>query len=476
MGLFDFLKGKGDALRDQLFDAAARGDAEGFEKLCRENAAAIEAAFSSWATCPVAIRRDQAKVAAYAQGLMAIARCLAERLGRKGPLDRLVGTAETNPVLRWQETLRTAKKVKDEAFYADAADLLAPVIEEMGRLTGTGVTSLLPVALGWLGECRFQTGDAAAALGPMEQARRLCEQSGDEQGSRAYLANVVEIQRYLGRGAEAAACIDRLAERLTGDEAEAARRRAALLRKGEPLLRVTVLHEKWEHELDELPEVPTGKFEVLLRRNRITLHPTGLAIERGREAGSKGEYAKSLAEFEEAARCDPFDPDPPYLGGLTLLHMDRFEEAVRQLELAERLAPGWFHVRSDLWMARELAAGRLQRGTFLAARVAEDGAIPPEKKLELLDGAIDKAPRVALLHLLRGEQLARLGKREASAAFREGLSMDADPDTRTRLLLSAALTLPPDDKDRRALLREAADLGGNLTAAAMAALALRRRA
>ncbi len=475
MGLFDFLKGKGEVLRDQLFDAAARGDAEGFETLCRENAEAIEAAFSSWATCPVAIRRDQAKVAAYAQGLMAIARCLAERLGRKGPLDRLVGTAETNPVLRWQETLRTAKKLKEEASYADAAGLLAPVIEEMTRLSSAGVTSLLPIALGWLGECRFQTGDAAAALDPMDEARRLCEQSGDDQGLRAYLANVVEIQRYLGKGAEAAACVERIAERLTGGEAEGARRRAAMLRAGEPLLRVTVLHEKREYELDDLPDVPTGKFEVLLRRNRITLHTSGLAIERGREAGAKGEYAKALAEFEKAARCDPFDPDPPYLGGLTLLHLDRYEEGVGRLELTERLAPGWFHVRSDLWMARELLAGRLQRGTFLAVRVSEDGTIPPEKKLELLDGAIEKAPRVALLRLLRGEHLARLGRgAEASAAFREGLSLDAEPDTRTRLLLSAALTLPSDDKDRRSLLREAADLGGNLTAAAMAALALRR--
>ncbi len=475
MGLFDLFKGKGDALRDKLLDAAGRGDAEGFEALCRDHAGEIEAAFPSWATCPASIRGDQAKVAAYAQGLLAVARCLAERHGRKGPLDRLVGTAETNPVLRWQESLRTAKRMKDDALYAEAADHLAPVIEEMRRLSGSGVTSLLPIALGWLGECRFQTGDAAAALAPMEEARRLCEQARDEQGSRAYLANCVEIHRYLGKGAEAAACLEALAQRQSGEEAAATRTRAARVRTGEPLLRVTVLHEKLEYELDDLPAVPQGKFEVLLRRNRITLHPAGLAIERGREAGAKGEYEKALAEFDAAARCDPFDPDPPYLGGLTLLHLDRYAEAVGRLELAERLAPGWFHVRSDLWMARELTAGRLSRGAFLAVRVAEDGDMPPEKKLELLDGALGKAPRVALLHLLRGEQLARLGQGPtAAAAFSEGLGLDADPDTRTRLLLSAALMLPPDAAERATLLREAASLNGNLTAGAMAALALRR--
>lgn len=475
MGLFDLFRGKGDALRDQLFDAAARGNAEALEAFCRENADAVEAAFPAWTKVPSELRRDPARVAAYAQGLMAVARCLAERLGRKGPLVRLVGTPETNPVLRWQEALRTAKKAKDDALYAEAADLIAPVIDEMRRLAGTGVTSLLPIALGWLGECRFQTGNAAAALGPMEEARRLCEQAGDEQGARAYLANCVEILRYLGRGAEAAACLEALADRLPAEEADATRRRAARLRAGEPLLRVTVLHEKREYEIDELPRIPQGKIEVLLRRNRITLHPTGLAIERGREAGAHGNYLKALEEFDAAGRSDPYDPDPPYLAGLALMHLDRYMEAIPRFELAERLAPGWIHVRSDLWMARELATGRLDRGTFLAVRVAEDGAIPPEKKLELLDGALSKAPRVALLHLLRGEQLVQLGRPpDAASAFRAGLALEADPDTRTRLLLSAALALPPDAPERAELLRQAVSVNGNLTAAAMATLALRR--
>ncbi len=233
MGIFDFLRRRtpGDLLRERLFDLAARGDAAGFEAACRENAEAIEAAFAGWKTVPTAVRKDPARVGAWANALLAIARCLAERLARRGPMDDLVGTPETNPVLRWQETLRTVKGLKDDASYADAADLLAPVVEEMRRITGTGVASLLPIALGWIGECRFQAGDAAGAVAPMEEALSLCEKAGDDQGTRAYLGNLAEVHRYLGRGADAAALLERLADRVGGGEGAVLRRRAARTRR-----------------------------------------------------------------------------------------------------------------------------------------------------------------------------------------------------------------------------------------------------
>lgn len=476
MGIFDFLRKPGpeEALRDLLFQAVARGDAEALEAACREHGAEIVAAFPSWKTVPPEVRRDAARVSAYAALLMAIARCMADRLGLHAPLEELVGTPETNPVLRWQAALEETRRRMDEAKYAEAAERLSPLAEEIRGATGSAVASLLPIVLGWLGECRFQVGDAAGAIAPTEEALRLCEEANDAQGARAHLGSLCEFHRYLGKGAEAASRLDRLAELSDAEAADFLRARATLLRAGEPVLRVTLFDGKREHELDALAKVPEGKLDILYRRDRPSLRPCLMAVERGRELGSKGKFQEALAEFERAAKLDPHDPDPPYLAGLTLLHLDRYVEAVRELERVEQLAPGWFHSRSDLWLARGLAMKRVERGTFLAVRVSEDGEFPPAEKLELLDAAVGKAPKVPMLHLHRAEQLRKLGRaKEAEAACRAGLALEADDETRTRLLGLLAMTVGGEE-ERRGLFEQAAALSGHLVVGAMATLALRR--
>ncbi len=85
---------------------------------------------------------------------------------------------------------------------------------------------------------------------------------------------------------------------------------------------------------------------------------------------------------------------------------------------------------------------------------------------------LSRTPHLAPLHLLHGQNLNRLGRSvEAQASYREGLTCDPDPDTKTRLLVELGV-LVADPAERVQLLQEAQALNGNLVAAATATLAL----
>jgi tetratricopeptide (TPR) repeat protein len=196
--------------------------------------------------------------------------------------------------------------------------------------------------------------------------------------------------------------------------------------------------------------------------------------QQGSELGSRQQYDEALALFRKAATADRFDPHCRYQAGLTLLYLEKYHDAVAVYQEVEALAPGWFHCRTDLWLAQQLTAGRFNRPVFLLYHALEDGAASPAEKVQLADRAIAQIPDVAFIHRARGHNLFVLQQRtEAEAAFRKGLSCTEEPDIRTRLLVDLAAVLDPGE-ERRQLLDEAVQLNGNLVAAAMATLLLAR--
>ena len=200
----------------------------------------------------------------------------------------------------------------------------------------------------------------------------------------------------------------------------------------------------------------------------------GQAAPAGEQLGGQGRHAEAHAAFREAARLDPYDPHPRYLSGLALLHLGRPAEAVAEYEVTERLGPGWFNCRADLWLARELARDALDRELFRVLYFLEDAPAQAEEKVRTAEAALRRAPRLAPLHLFHGRGLGALGDAAAAAtAYRDGLACATEPDVRSRLLvaLSAASR---SERERAAVLAEAASMpGGNLIAAAMATVALR---
>jgi tetratricopeptide (TPR) repeat protein len=484
MGFLDYLFGRREPqirdagqLQQALFEAAQAGDVRRLERLCRANRSAIAEHFPGWQKVPEGLRDDPQGLPRYIGCLVAVAQTFADRLGSPELLQRLTGSPQDNPLVRWQEGLRRSQALMADLRYREAQELLSDLLIDARGLRGSGVDTYLPVTLGQLGECYFQARQAEKALAPWEQALELCVRQADAAGVAAYLGNLYEAHRYLGQAAPAAACAVRLADALgqqgRAEEARRYRRQAEIVRAGELRNRVVAVVEGRRYELDEVAPLDNQRVQFVFERNRTTLRPATAATERGEQQGSAGRYEEALEAFRAAAQADPFDPHARYQEGLTLLHLRRYAEAVEAYEAAEELAPGWFHCRADLWLARQLALGNLSQETFLALHVLEDAELPPEEKVKLAAQALSRTPRLAPLHLLHGKSLSRLGRPdEAQAAYRQGLACEPEPDTKTRLLVELGV-LVADAAERVRLLREAQALGGNLVAAATATLALR---
>jgi hypothetical protein len=376
-----------------------------------------------------------------------------------------------------QQVLGPARELMSGLRFGEARQLLSNGLAEAQGLHGPNVDRFRTFANGMVGECCFQMGDTAAAIEPTATALRLCEEQGDLAGVVAYLENLIEIHRYLGQPGPAAAAAERGADVLTaaGQARRATewRRQARTMRAGEPLNRVMAILGGARYELDDLPG---GQLdgEFTFQRNRVTLLPAQARTAAGERLGGQGRQAEAYQAFQEAAGLDPFDPHSRYLSGLALLFLRRYAEAVTEYEATERLAPGWFQCRADLWMARELARGALDHELFVTAYQLQNAPLPPAEKARMAAAALPAAPGLAPLYLFQGDALAALGATaEADAAYRNGLARAAEPDIRTRLLVALGI-VSQSAPERAALLDEAAATeGGNLIATAMATVARR---
>lgn len=484
MGLFDSLFGKGDApitapdrLRDELFAAVRAGDARRLERLARTNQTAVLEHFRAWQRVPDAVRADSGAIQGYVHCMVTVAQVFAEKLGRPELMAALSGPAQSNPLTKWQTALRQARELMDACRYAEARALLTDALIDSRGMSGTGVDTYLPITRGYLAESHFQSGSADQAVPHLEQALALCEQSGDREGIAAYLGSLFEAHRFLGQGERAAGYADRMAAFLDAQGAarDSARwrTRARIVRVGEPLNRVVAVVNGATFEIDEVKPVGDVRVQFVFERNRVTLRPASVRTERGQELGSAGRHEEALAALREAAASDPFDPHCRYLEAFTLLHLGHFADATDAYRRVEELAPGWFHCRADLWVAEQLALGRLDERDFAALHLLEDGPAPPGEKVTMAELLLARRPGLPPAHLHLGKNLARAGREaNARAALRAGLAADPDPDVRTRLL-SELGTLTDADDERAGYYREAVALNGNLVAAASAALALR---
>lgn len=464
-------------LRDLLFAAVENGDIPKLEELCRTHRGAIVEQFPSWQTVPEELRAEPTLLQHYANGLITIARVFAERLDDDSLIQRLGGGGE-NPLAKWDAQLQAAQDEMEQLRFAEAGRRLEHVLDETNGLRGTGADQLRPITLGFLGECMFQEGNADAALPFYELALEAVRAIGDASGIAAYLDSLYEVNRYLGRGEAAARYAFELATLMAmsgrNEDATRLQHRAALAKAGEPKNRViATLEDGTSLELDDVKTFG-GRIRFSFQRDRIALRRASALVEEGEKLGAEARLEEALAKFREAAQLDPKFAHARYQEGFTLCVLRRYEEAVAAYQRTEELAPGWFHCRADLWLAQQLAAGKLDHETFEVLRELEDGPASPEVKLELADKALEKAPHVPGLYLERGRALARLGRPDdARAALREGLARDPDRDIRTRILVQLAI-LVEDQAERTALFAEAVRVDGNLVASATARLALRQ--
>lgn len=333
--------------------------------------------------------------------------------------------------------------------------------------------------LGRMARRHFQRGHAEKALPLLQQTTTYYRKARDKKNLAAEMEVLFEVYRYLGQGAEAAEAAKELAWALdhSGGRARADRlwELAKVLPRGEPLNRVVVNFEGTVFELDALPAhgVRVG-LRFSFCRNREELARCTAQVQRGRELAREGRFEEALSCFTDAGRLDPYSPDPHYEGAEVLLQLQRASEAVAGYDETEALAPGWYACRARRWLAAGIAAGKLPHAAFLLLRELEREEPSAEKGVALAERALREAPGVAEFHWHLGRRLVALGREsEAAGVFAKGLGRAEEPDVRSRLLVELAALLP-DSPEREERLREAMKPGGNLIAAAMAEVMLRR--
>src|SRR5262249_40263789 len=156
---------------------------------------------------------------------------------------------------------------------------------------------------------------------------------------------------------------------------------------------------------------PTGVYvSFIFYRNRINLQPALRCLTQAERYWSQGQPEEALSELLAASKADPFDPQPWYQMGSLVLYSRWYAEAIVCYQKAEELAPGWFHCRRYLWLAHQLAEGKLDHDTFLTLQ-ALDGSRqdrPPGAKIALARDALAKTPEVPWLYLCLGGYLKEL--------------------------------------------------------------------
>jgi len=467
-----------EELRSRIFDAHAQRDGASVAALCREHADLIAAHFAEWKEHATEVSQDERLLQRYVETLVAIATFFRRVLGRPELEQILVPPGQPDPTEAWRTALEQARERMEALDFDRAAEMLGDFLIDIRDFRGPVVKGYVAAANSLLGQCDFHRGRAEEAATFLARAAALCEEADEPANVRANLESLFEVYRYLGKASEAAEVADRVAalgERLNEPVPAANwRRQAAVVRAGEPLNRVVVhLGERFFEVEDAFP-APGDSVELVFRRNRVTLRPVHARTAEGEEKGSAGDLEGALASFREAATLDPFDPHSRYLAGVTLSYLERPSEALERYRDAERLGPGWFNVRVYLAVSRRMALGQIDPGHFRPiSALLGDGLGDASERLTLADRLLEGYPDLAVVHLGRGSSLWTLERQdEAVAALRRGLDCADDDDIRTRLYLQLGLA-SEEPAERRALLQEAADLNGNLIAAAMATMALR---
>src|SRR5665213_3285138 len=467
-----------NSLRDMLIAAFAARDGKLLLQLAAANRPAISQNFADWQRVPESIRNNPDAMQRYAGTLIALAEMFRDRFQDASLMAHLAGTSSDNPLAQWEAKLRQADALSRELRFEEAKQLLTATLIDMRDVQSGGPVSYQAVTHGRLAHTLFSSGDIEGARGHMLRALELSSERGDAQGTAAGLRGMYEVLRYEGKFKEAADYADKLAAQLTtmgnADDARNWSKQAARVRAGEPLCRIVFFVNDRQFEADEMPRLAEARVRYGFCRNRPALALCEGLVQRAMQAGGKGNFDEALAGFREAAKVDPFDPNPHYHAAVTLMHLEQPSEAFAEYDATEELAPGWFNCRGERWLAAEIAGGRVEQAVFFILRTEEmpEQSASWEHKLGLADEGLAHAPDLALLHLYRGKCLMNLNRiAEAQAAFTIGLAHAPEPDIRTRLLFELQV-VATDPAEKIRLLREAADLNGNLGAAAVARVAL----
>jgi len=77
----------------------------------------------------------------------------------------------------------------------------------------------------------------------------------------------------------------------------------------------------------------------------------------------------------------------------------------------EKLAPGWYKVRSYTWLTRQLVMGKMDRHVIESLKSIEDGAFDDTFKANLASSMSTRYPEIPMFYLLEGISLSRMNQK-----------------------------------------------------------------
>jgi tetratricopeptide (TPR) repeat protein len=372
----------------------------------------------------------------------------------------------------WNEWLSAAPQRMEQLDYDASIHEARKHLEDARSSRGTARRYYEIRFNGHLGTLLSHSGRVSESVPCFQDALAGCIADGDAEGQTAYLNNLLEAHRYLDDGLAIGIAEQLLKHQAAQGLATAPlQKRIERLRRGEPLCRVNCVRNGEEQELDEITTLGQGGYQFQFQRNRMSLMLATALTQQGNRLTVSGQQADALEKYHAASEVDPFDPDPVYQCTACLLELGAYAQAREAAETTERLAPGWFHCRTDRWLATALEAGAITDDELRLLRILEDGGLKPPQATRLADEALQRFPGFAPFHLIRGD-LHRNADNEQLAirSYRRGLEHVEEPDLESRLLCALAAALPKEAPERPELLRRVLALEGNLVAQATARL------
>lgn len=458
-------------MRDRLIAAAASGNHRKLLKACQQYKTQIAANVDLMCKAPEGMKTDEVSLQGYIQCLGAVAECLARECDAPELWNRLCGTPDSNPLLRWEKWFADLPLRAERLEHSVLIDEARQFIGEAQRLQGHAARQNEVLLHGRLGELLFHSGAVAGSIEPWSAAITLCREMNDVEGQKIYLNNLLEAHRYLEKIEEAVRFGEEaIALAVKNDlDCEAIRRQVQMMRQGEPLCRVVFADNNGkEFELEEFVPKSEGRYQFLFRRNRLSLQMVTALVRQGNELASSGKLADAMEKYRAAMEVDPHDPDPVYQTGMCLMEMGLYSKAREAYDEVERLAPGWFRCRFDRWLAEKLESGEVSDNEFRLVRLLEDGGMPPDKAKPIALKAVADCPQFAPFYLFLGDIHRDQGDNSrAIACYRKGLELASEPDLESRLLCALAGTLPVESPERQELVKRANNLNGSLVAKAM---------
>lgn len=384
-------------LRDRLIRAAT-GSQRRLRALCRQYKHQVAENLDEMRKIPEELRSNPPAANHYVQCLGAVAHCLATQCDAPELWNTLCGTPDDNPVLQWERWYGQLPERMERLEYGELISEAKKFIEQVKTFQGNAAREHEAYFQGHLGTLLFHSGKASEAEEPYRSALALCRETGDVEGQCTYLNNLLEVYCYLGEHSSAIATGERLIQlsQQQGKDAASLVNRLERIRGGESLCRIVCVRGGNEWEIDELTTIMDGRYEFQFRRNRLSLQKSLTLVRQGNELASSGQLADALEMYQEAAEVDPYDPDPAYQSGMCLLEMGAYSKAREAFEEVERLAPGWFRCRSDIWLARSLDEGNVSEEEFRLLRVLDDGGLNRSEALRLARQAVEKHPKLSL--------------------------------------------------------------------------------